>query len=403
VPLYKATTEEVVAWKEANIVDLRREVAMRVLAGESVSAVARAMGVSRKTIRKAVTRFKAQGELGLQDRSRAPHRVCRRTPDEIEELIVAARQELGWGGKKLKRVLDQRHPGVRIPTRSTIDLVLARRGIVRPKRRPPRPVTPPIHLTQPTAPNHVWAIDYKGQFRTRDQLWCYPLTVSDLFSRFIIGCEAFVAIDGEAARAAMLEMFQTYGLPQIIRSDNGPPFASVGLFGLSKLSAWWRSIGIRHERIEPGRPTQNGVHERMHRTLKREATRPASAHLLAQQERFDRYRDLFNGQRPHEALGMKTPSDCYACSPQPLAPLRLEYPLHDDTLWVKADGEIFINRRKVYLSTALAHLPVGIREIQDDVFLVSFDTLDLGLINTRATHKPFTRFDLNPQPGSPPA
>ena len=302
-------------WKVSHPVDERAKFVVRLERGERMTDLCQEYGISRKTGYKFLERFRSVGTEGLFDRSRAPRQVQHRLSEPIQALLVAARTaHPSWGPKKLKRWLEGQHPGVTIPAASSIGDLLKRKGLVQTRRR--RHTTAPDYgpLTQPSAPNDVWCIDYKGQFRLGNGKYCYPLTVTDQFSRFIIVCDAFEAIAGAAAQASLEAAFRTHGLPAVIRSDNGTPFASRGLAGLSQLSVWWRRLGIKPERIEPAEPQQNGRHERMHRTLKAETTRPAAANLLQQQERFDAFVEEFNNERPHEALDQRPPATVYDVS-----------------------------------------------------------------------------------------
>jgi transposase InsO family protein len=268
-----------------------------------------------------------------------------------------------------------------LPSASTIGVVLARAGLVEPRRRRARHATPSSKLSVAQAPNELWCIDYKGQFRLGDQSLCYPLTLTDQASRYILACEGMAAISDAAAREACEEAFRRYGLPGAIRSDNGAPFASVGLAGLTRLSAYWLRLGIRLERSRPGCPQDNGRHERMHRTLKRETTRPARSNLLQQQERFDDFLEEFNERRPHESLDMKRPAEIYVASsrPYPNKLPELAYPTHDDVRVVRRNGFLPLHgRREVYLAQALCGQPVGLREEDDGRWLVTFANLDLG-------------------------
>lgn len=368
-------------WKEKSPMDLRAEFMNRVMRGERVTDLCREYGISRKTGDKFKQRYKRLGEAGLFDLSRAPKVIPHRTPPELVGLILAERQRHPtWGPKKLKEALEQRLGRV-LPAPSTIGDILMREGLV--QKRPPRRRTSP----QPTttlraahAPNDVWCIDYKGQFRLANSSLCYPLTLTDQHSRYILGCEAMPTISDEAARAACEEIFQRYGLPKAIRSDNGAPFASTGLANLTQLSAFWMRLGIDLERIRPAHPEENGQHERMHRTLKAETTRPPRANLLQQQERFDSFVDEFNRERPHEALGMKRPAQVYKASPRKMPEVLPEptYPEHDDVIAVNRSGNVYFCRKQVYVSQALAYHYVGIREEPDGRWLTTFMNLDIG-------------------------
>lgn len=343
----------------------------------------REFGISRKTGHKIWNRYEELGIEGLRDQSRAPRHIPHRTPPELVEVLVAARQKHPtWGPKKLKEVLE-RELGHELPAASTIGSVLRRCGLV--SHRKPRRWTPPrpTPLSEAAAPNDIWCVDYKGQFRLGDGSYCYPLTITDQFSRYLLACEGMARIAEEQAREVFEDMFRSHGLPSIIRSDNGSPFASSGLAGLTRLSVYWMSLGILHERTRPAHPEENGRHERMHRTLKRETTRPARENLLQQQEVFDFFLDEFNTERPHEGLDMKRPADVYVPSARRY-PERFDqptYPLHDDTLTVTRSGQVRVpGRGSVYLSVALSGHDIGIREELDGRWLVTFMSLDLGYV-----------------------
>lgn len=370
-------------WKERCRVDERRALLARLAAGERMVDLCREYGISRKTGYKFVERYRELGDTGLRDRSRAPRRVALRTTAAIEELVVATRKaHRTWGPRKLRAYLLAEHPGLRLPAPSTLGALLDRNGLIERRRRRTRAPWPCQQLTEATEANDVWCIDFKGQFRLGNGRYCYPLTITDQFSRYILCCEAFDRIDGRAVRSAMSRVFREYGLPLVIRSDNGAPFASTGLHGLSRLSVWWMRMGVRPERIEPGHPEQNGRHERMHLTLKRETTRPAGNNLLQQQERFDRFVACFNNERPHEALEQRPPASHYSSSRR-RSRHELEtpsYPLHDQVRRITASGHLNLGHRDrtVYLSTALAGEQVGLRESGGGRWRVSFLDLDLG-------------------------
>jgi transposase InsO family protein len=295
----------------------------------------------------------------------------------------------------------ERRLGRPFPAPSTIGDLFAEHGLIEPRRRRRRHIPLPTGLREAAAPNEVWCIDYKGQFRLGDGSYCYPLTITDQYSRFILGCEGMGAICEEAARDVCEEVFRSYGVPTTMRSDNGVPFACTGLAGLTKLSAYWLRLGITLERIRPAHPEENGRHERMHRTLKAETTRPARENLLQQQERFDEFLEEFNTQRPHEALDMKRPSDVYKTStkPHPAFLPDPDYPTHDDVLRVSRLGLVHLpGRRQVHLTKALAGHLVGIREERDDRWLVTFMNIDLGHIEPRSNH--FTSINLSCPPAA---
>jgi len=361
----------------------------RILDGERIGDLCREFGISRKTGYKFLERYKRLSIVGLQDQPRAPERIPHRTRPEIAELLLNLRREHPtWGPRKLRAYLADKQPGLALPVPSTIGDLLQRSGLVEPRRRRNR--TPPSYspLCHAQAPNDLWCTDFKGQFRLGNKQYCYPLTITDAVSRYLVGCEALQSTESKPAQAVFEQIFRERGLPNRIRTDNGTPFASRALAGLSQLSVWWMRLGITHERTEPASPQQNGRHERMHRTLKAETTRPAAATLLQQQERFDHFVELFNNERPHEALDQRPPATVYQASarkypdklPEP------EYPLHDDVLLVSRCGHVRLpgtrrHDRNVFLSTALAGQLVGIREINERSWLVSFLSLDLGTVD----------------------
>jgi putative transposase len=344
----------------------------------------REFGITRPTGYKFWKRYKALGPEGLGDFSKRPRRHPNRTPEEIEHLLLTIRREHPtWGPKKLRAHVEREHPGVPVPAVSTIGELLKRKGLVRPRRRRRR-CTPTLHdkLTQPLQPNDVWCADFKGQFRTGDRKYCYPLTITDGFSRFLIACESLQNTRTDGAYAAFAQAFRAYGLPRVIRTDNGTPFASTGLEGLARLSVWWMRLGIRPERIEPGQPQQNGSHERMHLTLKEETTRPPRANLLQQQERFDEFRRTFNEVRPHEALDMKRPADLYEPAtdrPFPGVVEEARYPLHDKEKKVWGSGHINMGAGWYpFLSASLSGEVVGVRELEQGRWIVDFLDRRLG-------------------------
>lgn len=378
-------------WKASSPMDLKVEFIARLNRGERMTDLCQEYGIARKTGHKLLNRYKLLGAAGLEEQSRAPKHIPHKTPEELASAVIDERRaHPSWGPKKLKDVLEKRL-GRELPTASTIGNILARAGLVESRKRRSAYRSTLTDLGIAEHPNDIWCTDYKGQFRLGDQSYCYPLTVTDQFSRFILGCEGMAAISDEEAREAFEGIFRERGLPLAIRSDNGTPFASTGLAGLTRLSVYWIRLGIRRERIRPAHPEENGQHERMHLTLKRETTRPAGRNLLQQQERFDSFLEEFNEQRPHEALGMKRPKEVYEPSPRPYPdPLpQPAYPTHDDILPVNHAGAIRLPRRgPLYLSCALADQEVGLREEDDGRWLISFASLDLGHVELNKTFTP---------------
>ncbi len=372
-------------WKESSVMDERLRFVARLLEGEAMSDVCRAFGISRKTGYKLLNRYREEGPLALCDRSRRPVRYANQLPEQVERLIVdLKRGKPHWGARKIRELLVRRLAGdVRVPATSTIHAVMDRHGLVRRKARRRRNRAEGTALSAGNNPNDLWGADFKGEFRTGNRRYCYPLTVTDHASRHVMLCEALESTRALPVIAAFERLFAERGRPGAIRSDNGLPFASPnGLFNLSKLSVWWLRLGIAIERIKPGHPQQNGRHERMHLTLKQETARPPAMNILAQQERFDAFVDEFNSERPHQALDMKRPADVYTAAPRPYAGLPdVDYPFHDKDILVTACGRICMHRKKINISTVFAGQRLGIKEVDDAIWLVSFMTHDLGYID----------------------
>jgi transposase InsO family protein len=371
-------------WKECSAVEERLRFIARRLEGESMTDLCREFGISRKTGYKIFDRYKDHGLEALSDRSRRPVRYANQLPSQIETAIVQAKRDKPhWGARKIRELLVRRLPAdVRIPAKSTIHAVLDRNGLVnrQPSRRNRATGTP---LSAGTTPNELWCADFKGEFRMGNGRYCYPLTVTDHASRFLLLCEALESTREDLAATAFERLFKERGLPNAIRSDNGVPFASPNaLFNLSRLAVWWLRLGIAIERIKPGHPQQNGRHERMHLTLKKEATRPPGANSLQQQARFDRFVEEFNAERPHEAIAMRCPAEVYTPSPRPYAGLPdLAYPFHDRDILVTACGRICMHRKKINISGVLAGQRLGVKEVDDGIWLVTFIDYDLGYID----------------------
>ena len=368
-------------WKECCKVDERLRFVARLLAGEKMAALCREFDISRKTGYKIFNRYKDCGLDGLTDRSRRPYRQANRLPIQIETLIVRLKKEKpSWGAPKIRERLRRLHPDVHTPAISTVHAVLDRHGLVK-RRRKRRYKAQGTALSRPRGPNELWCADYKGEFMLADRRYCYPLTISDFASRYLITCDALSTTKETYAFTVFKRAFKDFGLPEAIRTDNGVPFSSPhALFGLSKLSVWWLRLGIRIERIRY--PEQNGRHERMHLTLKKEATKPAARNFLQQQARFDEFIEYYNDERPHQALGMRYPAELYRPSTRPYRGLTdLEYPFHDKTITATQCGRICFGRKKILLSTVLAGQKVGVKEVDDKIWLVSFMQYDLGFFD----------------------
>ena len=366
--------------------DERLRFVARLLDGEKMAALCREFDVSRKTGYKIFTRYKDCGLEGLTDRSRRPYRHANRLPFQTEKLIVQLKKEhSSWGAPKIREKLRRLHSEIQLPAISTVHAVLDRHGLVTRGRRR-RFKAQGTTLSQPTRANDLWCADYKGEFMLADKRYCYPLTVTDFASRYLICCDALETTREVYAFTVFERAFKDFGLPRAIRTDNGHPFASTSaFFGLSKLSVWWLRLWIGIERIKPGNPQQNGRHERMHLTLKKEATRPAAKNFLQQQAKFDRFIQCYNHERPHQALNMKYPAELYRPSARPYTGLaELEYPFHDRTITVTSCGRICIGRRKINLSAVFAGQDVGIKEVSERIWLVTFMHYDLGFFDHEA-------------------
>ena len=374
-------------WRTTAPMDQRTQfIADHLRETQTITALCDRYGISRKTGYKWIARYLRLGPAGLEEHSRRPHRAPNQTADEIVAAILEARhRHPAWGGKKLRALLQRRHPRWTLPGRSTVCDILSRHGLIPTRRQRRRLGHPGKPTTIMGAPNAVWCVDYKGQFKTGDGRYCYPLTVTDGFSRYLLGCQGLGSTAVAEAQPVFTRLFKEYGLPLRIRTDNGVPFATTTLARLSKLSAWWVRLGILPEFIEPGRPDQNGRHERMHRTLKAATTRPAAGSLGAQQRRFNAFREAFNHVRPHEALEQQTPAACYHPSPRPM-PDRLpplEYPDRFEVRYVSANGGIRWNHRWVNVSTVCVGEYVGLEEIDDGIWNVYFGPLRLGRLLER--------------------
>ena len=372
-------------WKECRAMDERLKFIARLLEGEKMAPLCREFGISRVTGYKIYERYKDCGLDGLNDRSRRPYRQAGRLPYQIERCILGIKREHSpWGAPKIRDKLVREFALVKPPAVSTVHAVLDRHGLVtRKKRRRYKAQGTPLGSASEV--NALWCADYKGEFRLGNRQYCYPLTVTDYRSRYLLSCEGISSTKAAFAFAVFERTFKEFGLPTAIRTDNGTPFASANaLFGLSKLSVWWLRLGIRIERIKPGCPQQNGRHERMHLTLKKEATKPAAFNFLQQQERFDTFKEVYNNERPHQALCGAYPGDLYTPSARVYAPPdEPDYPFHDRTVRVTRCGRICIGKRKINLSTVFAGQILGLREVEDQIWLVSFLNYDLGFFDNK--------------------
>jgi putative transposase len=372
-------------WKETCQMDERMQFIARVLAGEDeMTVLCREYGVSRKTGYKWLGRYISDGAAGLAERSHAPLQHGQAHQVAVVQAVLGLRQRWPhWGPKKLRVKLVEHHPELPVPAASTIGEWLRREGVVgrsRQRRRCPAYTQP---FAAVSAANDVWCTDFKGWFRTGDGRRCDPFTLTDAHSRYLLRCQAVARPDEENVRPIFEAAFKEHGLPLAIRSDNGPPFASPGVGGLSRLAVWWIKLGIRPERIVAGKPQQNGRHERVHRTLKQETATPPAASLPAQQQQFNAFRTVYNNERPHEALGQQTPASLYEPSPRPY-PDRLEEPHYGDDVAerrVRSNGQIKWAGELVFVGEALVGEPVGILETEDGDWLVRYADVELGYIH----------------------
>ncbi len=367
-------------WKECNRVDERIKFVARLLDGEKMSHLCQEFGISRKTGYKLYERYKDCGLVGLTDRSRKPQRYAKQLPFQVEKAILQIKQDKPtWGAPKIREVLLRKYPEIAPPAKSTVHAVLARHGlVVSPKKRSYK--AQGTGLAEAYQPNDLWCADYKGEFQLGNKRYCYPLTISDYSSRYLLACEGLETTKELYAFTVFERVFKEFGLPKRLRTDNGVPFSSPhALFGLSKLSVWWLRLGIAIERIEPGHPQQNGRHERMHLTLKKEATKPAGLNFLQQQAKFDAFIQAYNHERPHQALAMQYPAEVYRASVRQYQGLpEVEYPLHDKTITVTECGRICLKGKKINFSVVFSGQNVGVKEVEDSIWLVSFMQYDLG-------------------------
>ena len=374
-------------WNETEPMLEREKFVVAVKSGElTFTAQCERFGISRKTGYKLMNRFEAEGLAGLADRSRAPGHCPHALSSEVVGRILALKQtHPTWGPRKLRDRLKWDFPEQKWPARSTVGELLARHGLVKsptPRRRTPAMSTPLSHAAEA---HDVWSIDFKGHCQLGNGRACYPLTVTDNAIRYVLSCRGLYEPRRGPVQATLAGLFREHGLPRALRSDNGPPFASTGVGGLSKLAVWLIHLGVRPERIVPGRPQQNGRHERMHRTLKAEAMSPPSATLAAQQRRFDAFVREFNDERPHEALGGRSPSSLYVASPRayPRSLPEVAYPDGLTLRRVRSNGEFKWKGGLLFLSEALVGELVGLKEVGELLWQIQFGEYPLGVLDER--------------------
>ncbi len=375
------------SWKDCDLMNVRMKFVARLLEGEKMTDLCKEFEISRKTGYKIYNRFNQMGVNGLKNLSTSA--IYR--PNQIENFILKHILETKakfptWGAPKIKSYLERKHSTVKIPAKSTIHEILDRNNLVKKKTRNNKYKSKGTVFAEVSKPNDLWCADHKGKFRMQNNQYCYPLTITDQYSRFLLTCEALENTSEEEAFTVFENAFKEYGLPDAIRSDNGVPFGSNSYFGLSKLSVWWLRMGIRIERIKPGNPQENGQHERMHRTLKMEVTKPPGKNLINQQERHDEFSQVFNHERPHQSIGMKCPKDLYIPSKRKFPEMidELFYPNGHQECKVARCGTIrpkIENSFYVYIGQVFANENVGITEEDDGIWSVKFMNYHLGFFD----------------------
>jgi putative transposase len=352
-----------------------------------VRRLATIFGISSKTAHKWIARYRARGYEGLDELKRGPRDPYNETPEDIQQLIIEIRRDKRyWGPRKLKAALQERWPELHLPATSTIAEIIRKAGLVKvrsPRRKPAKPsATPNVDARQP---NDVWSTDFKGWFRTKDGQRVDPLTITDNYSRFLLKCDGLIGAGFEQVRPSFEATFREFGLPAAIRSDNGVPFASTALGGISALSAWFIRLGIKPQRIAPGKPQQNGRHERMHRTLKQQTAKPSAATITAQQEAFDAFRREYNEERPHEAIGMAPPSRLYRPSPRAYFERKPDdlYGSDHEVRTVRSNGEIKFRNDLHFVSAVLKGEKIGLLPMADGIWSIEYCDYRLGYFDAR--------------------
>ena len=375
------------AWRESSKMEEKLIFIARYLEGESITSLCKEFSVSRTTGHNLIKRYREMGSKALVEQKRTPHRYANKLPVQVEALILDLKRKYkNWGAPKIREKIIKAYPDIRPPARSTVHAVLDRNGLVKHRKGRRRYKNEGTKLNHVKHPNELWCADYKGEFMTSNKKYCYPLTITDYASRFLISCESLTSTHMDFAFEVFEKAFKEYGVPLGIRTDNGSPFASAqSFYHLTKLSVWWMRLGINVERIEPGKPQQNGRHERMHLTLKQDTTRPPRENSVAQQEEFEKFMKVYNFERPHEGINNKYPSEVYKPSIREYKkPEPLYYPFHDQTVRVTQCGRICTKSMKVSLSRAFAGVEVGIKEMEDGIWVVSFLDYDLGYFDDKS-------------------
>lgn len=374
-------------WGVTTSVDQRKLFIELYLSGQyAVSELCERFGISRTAGHKWIRRHAEEGMRGLEERSRRPHTSPYQVEKAVEELLLETkRKHLMWGPRKIIPYLERRKLLDDPPAPSTVSALFHRNGLVRPRRRRLKHPHPGRPMTEAGGPNDLWAADFKGDFNTRDGVRVWPLTITDQFSRKLLACKGLLSTKGEPVRRVFERAFYEFGLPAAIRTDNGTPFASRAVSGLSVLNVWWMRLGIRHERTRPGCPQENGKHERMHRTLKQAVCVKPRANLATQQRAFNDFIEEYNEERPHEALDNDTPSSRYERSPRiytgELPPQ--QYPGHFEVKNITRAGEFRLGNRSVFVSHALENNLVGLEEVEDGIWDIYLNEFLITRINER--------------------
>jgi transposase InsO family protein len=375
-------------WKVVCKVEERKKFVTRLLNGDKMTDLCREFEISRKTGYKIYDRFMELGNAGLEDLSTRPRRLGNLLDSGVAEFILSLKKEKStWGAPKLRELFIKKKPNYNPPAISTIHALLERNGLVKSRRRTINKYKAKgTYLSHPTQPNDLWCTDFKGQFGLGNKTLCYPLTITDQVSRYLFAVEGMEQICEKETKTSFRRVFKEFGLPDAIRSDNGVPFASRSFFGLSKLSVWWLRLGIKLERIVPGKPQQNGRHERMHRTLKASVTKPPAKNILSQQEKFDAFIEEFNNERPHEALDMKTPSQIYKCSKKIYPEIldEIDYSANERTANVDMMGRISFEQTRIFIGSPLAGQTLGLTEVDEGLWMVHFMDYELGYFDSQS-------------------
>lgn len=375
------------SWLECSKMDEKLKFIARYLEGETITSLSREFGVSRTTGHNLIRRYREMGCEALVEQKRTPHRYANKLPIQVEALILDLKRKYKtWGAPKIREKIIKAFPDVKPPAASTVHAVLDRNGLVKKRKGRKRYKNEGTKLQHVKAANDLWCADYKGEFMTANQRYCYPLTITDYASRYLISCDAQSSTHSKFAFEVFERAFKEFGLPKAIRTDNGSPFASAqSFYNLTKLSVWWMCLGIQVERITPGKPQENGRHERMHLTLKQDTTRPPRENLIAQQEEFDKFIKVYNFERPHSGINNKYPGEIYKSSKREYKKREpIYYPFHDQTITVSQCGRICTKGLKVSLSQAFAGVEVGIKEMDNGIWVVSFLDYDLGYFDDKS-------------------